>query len=77
VITASKLRENVYRILDEILATGEPVEIERNGQILRIVPAQPPDRLARLPRRPDAIAGDSDDLDQVSFAQAWNPEPTL
>ena len=37
-ITASKLRENVYRILDEVLATGVPVEIERNGRTLRIVP---------------------------------------
>jgi hypothetical protein len=44
-LTASKLRENIYRILDEILETGIPVEIERKGRILRIVPAQPPKAL--------------------------------
>jgi hypothetical protein len=36
--TASRLRENVYRILDEVLETGVPVEIERRGKILRIGP---------------------------------------
>ena len=28
-LTASKLRENIYRVLDQVLETGEPVEIER------------------------------------------------
>ena len=33
-LTASKLRESIYEILDEILETGTPVEIERKGRIL-------------------------------------------
>ena len=37
-ITASKLRENVYNILDHALETGVPVEVERKGRILKIVP---------------------------------------
>ena len=44
-ITASRLRDNVYRILDEVLDTRRPVEIERRGQRLRIVPAEPKGRL--------------------------------
>jgi hypothetical protein len=28
-IKVSTLRENIYRILDEVLATGVPVEIQR------------------------------------------------
>ncbi len=61
-ITASKLRENIYRVLDEILATGVPVEIERNGRILRIVADDEPTRLGRLVRRPDALVGDPEDI---------------
>jgi len=38
-LTASKLRANVYRVLDQVLETGVPVEIERHGRRLRIVPA--------------------------------------
>ncbi len=29
--TASKLRQDVYRILDQVLATGVPIEIVRKG----------------------------------------------
>ena len=31
-VTASKLRENIYRILDQVLETGVPVEIERRRE---------------------------------------------
>jgi hypothetical protein len=38
-VTASKLRENIYRILDEILETGIAVEIVRRGRKLKIIPS--------------------------------------
>ncbi|MGL5817613.1 MAG: type II toxin-antitoxin system Phd/YefM family antitoxin [Phycicoccus sp.] len=71
IVTASALRQNVYRILDEVLATGEPVEIERHGRRLRIVPDQPPDRLGRLVRRPDAVVGDSEDFVHLDWSGEW------
>jgi hypothetical protein len=36
-LTASKLRANIYRVLDQVLETGVPVEIERHGRRLRII----------------------------------------
>lgn len=36
--SATKLRQNLYQILDQVLEKGIPVEIERKGKILRIVP---------------------------------------
>ncbi len=38
--TASKLRANIYRMLDEVLETGQPLEIERNGKTLVIAPKE-------------------------------------
>ncbi len=35
-ITASHLRQNIYRILDEVIETGRPVEITRKGSVVRI-----------------------------------------
>lgn len=35
-LTATSLRENIYAILDQVLASGEAVEIERNGRTLRL-----------------------------------------
>ncbi|MGL5808352.1 MAG: hypothetical protein ACRCYQ_00215 [Nocardioides sp.] len=72
-LTASKLRQDIYRILDEILASGEPVEIERHGRRLRIVPDQPRSRLARLPSRPDFVLGDSDELIHLDWSGEWQP----
>jgi hypothetical protein len=46
-LTASKLRENIYRILDQVLETGVPVEIERRGKILKIVPTEPPQEVGQ------------------------------
>ena len=77
-ITASKLRENVYRILDEILETGIPVEIHRKGKKLRIVRAEPPESaswLDRLPERPGVIAGDPEDLVHIDWSKEWRPGP--
>lgn len=73
-ITASKLRADVYRILDEVLATGEPVEIQRGGRTLLIVSADASTpRLARLRPRPDLVVGDADDLVHVDWSGEWQP----
>lgn len=50
-ITASKLRENIYRVLDQVVETGVPVEIERRGRRLKIVPADEPLELEDHHRR--------------------------
>ena len=71
-ITASKLRQNVYRILDEILDTGNPVEIERKGRRLRIVPVDQPSRLERLPRR-DYLVGDPEEIVEIDWSHEWQP----
>ncbi len=72
-ITASKLRQDIYRLLDEVLATGEPVEIERNGRRLRITADDPPRRLDALVRRPDAVVGDSNDFVHLDWSDEWRP----
>lgn len=72
-LTASRLRENIYRILDEVLETGIPVEIERRGRRIRIAPVEPPDRLARLAKRPEVILGDPDELVHLDWSGEWRP----
>ena len=32
--------EDIYRILDQVLETGVPAEIERRGKLLKIVPVE-------------------------------------
>lgn len=60
-ITASKLRQNIYRILDQVIETGVPVEVARNGVILRIVPEKTGAKLSRLKKR-SGYRGDPDEI---------------
>jgi antitoxin (DNA-binding transcriptional repressor) of toxin-antitoxin stability system len=70
---ASELRQNIYRILDRVLETGEPVIIERKGRLLRIVTDEPPGRLASLRPNPDYLAADPDDVVHVDWSEEWRP----
>jgi hypothetical protein len=70
-VTASKLRENVYKILDETIETGQPVEIVRKGFLLRIVLEQPPSKLARLKKR-SGFVGDPDDIIGMDWSSEWS-----
>jgi hypothetical protein len=60
-ITASKLRANVYKILDEAIETGMPVEVVRKGIVLTIVPPKRVSKLANLKKR-TGFVGDLDDI---------------
>lgn len=72
-VTASELRQNVYRLLDEVLRTGRPLEIERGGRRLRIVPVEAPAKLSRLSVHPGTIVGDPEDLVHLDWTHEWRP----
>jgi hypothetical protein len=70
-VTASKLRENVYRILDEVIETGLPVEVIRKGVVLRIVVEKPISKLARLKKR-SVFVGDPDNIIGMDWSSEWS-----
>jgi hypothetical protein len=47
-ISATEFRGDLYHFLDQVLETGEPLEIKRHGQILRIVPDKAPAKKSKL-----------------------------
>ena len=81
-VSATQLRQNIYAILDEALATGKPVEIERKGKLLRIVPgeasgAEPGEdylkefpRLAQL-KNHNIVIGEPEDLANLEWNHDW------
>ena len=70
-VTASKLREDVYRILDEAIATGNPVEVGRKGSILKIVPEKRSSKLDRIKKRKNVFVGDRDDIIGMDWSKYW------
>jgi antitoxin (DNA-binding transcriptional repressor) of toxin-antitoxin stability system len=67
-ITASKLRANLCRILDEAIETGVPVEVLRKGVVLSIVPLKRVSKLDRLKKR-KLFVGDVEDIIGKDWAE--------
>lgn len=72
-VTASQLRADVYNLLDRVLETGEPIEIERGGRLLRIVSARAGSWVDRLPVREGVVVGNPDDLVSLDWSSQWEP----
>lgn len=74
-LTATELRSNVYRILDQILETGQPQEIDRKGSKILLVPVdQKRQRLKNRPKR-TGLNCTIDELVETSWEKAWKPDP--
>lgn len=75
VLTASKLRENIYRILDQVAETGVPVEVVRGRRRLKIVPVEETvtRKVDRLKARPEVLIGDPQGLVHMDWSEEWKP----
>jgi antitoxin (DNA-binding transcriptional repressor) of toxin-antitoxin stability system len=71
--SVSRLRANLYKVLDRVLETGVPVEVERKGQRLRIVPVDAGARLANLSAHPDYLRTDPESLVHMDWSGEWRP----
>jgi hypothetical protein len=71
-ITPSKLRDNLYNLLDEVLTTGKPIDIARNGQVLHIVTDRPLPRLNGIVAKKISNATD-DELVNSNWEAEWKP----
>ena len=72
-ISATKLRANIYKVLDEAIETGEPVEVERKGVVLQIVPPRKKRDLSKLPKPRKIIVGDPEDIVHMDWSEYWKP----
>jgi prevent-host-death family protein len=67
--SVSKLRADLFRVLDRVLETGIPVEIERKGKILKIIPAEKPDILANFKEHPEYLNCDPESLVHMDWSE--------
>ena len=74
-VTATELRQNIYKLLDQVLESGEPLEIERNGRRLKIVPAERPSKLDRLRPHPGFMMEDPEYYVHIDWSGEWHPDP--
>ncbi|HWJ67214.1 MAG TPA: hypothetical protein VNT31_11080 [Nocardioides sp.] len=77
VVTPSQLRQDIYRLIDRVLETGEPLTIERKGRRLRIVPDEAVSRLSRIRTDPGAVVGDPEELVHLDWTAEWDHDKAL
>ena len=71
-VSPTELRSNIYKLLDEVLSSGIPLEINKGGKLLKIVPVEKGSKLENLTSRPDVIAGDPEELVTISWEKEIN-----
>jgi hypothetical protein len=69
-ISATKLRQNLYNILDKVIDTGIPAEIERKGHILKIVPDNQKSKLERLENH-DCLNCKPEEIIEIDWYKEW------
>ncbi len=69
-ISLTALRNNLFKIVDQVIQTGNPVLLERKGQKLKIVLEDKKSKLENL-KSHNCITGDPDDLVHVKVGE-WH-----
>ena len=69
-ITASALRNNIYRLLDQVAEGGAPLTIKRKGRSLKVVREGKTGKLQKLTRHA-CIKGDPDTLVHMDWSEDW------
>jgi len=70
----SNIQNDILGLLDTVVKTGVPVEIERKGKRLLISPAEKHRNLDCLEKHPDFILGNPDDLVHIDWSAEWKPQ---
>lgn len=76
-VTLSELRNDLYRLADRVLDSGEPLEIARKGRTLRLVAEPASDRLDRIQPIPGLITGDPEALVELDWSDEWRSDSSL
>ena len=74
-LTLTTLRQQIFQIADEVLLTGQPVSIERNGKVLLLSPAVELNKSKSLKlKRRKLISGDAESLHTVKVGEWREPQ---
>ena len=71
-LSLTEMRADLYKIMDRVLDTGVPVEIERRGRKIRIIPVAPKSKLDNLVKRPGTIVGDPEAIVHMDWSDEWS-----
>jgi antitoxin (DNA-binding transcriptional repressor) of toxin-antitoxin stability system len=81
-VSATTLRQNVYKLLDRIDLTGEPIEVSRKNKWYKVVPIKGPKKntkkkkgsiLNTLIKREGFLVEDQEYYVHIDWSKEWKP----
>ena len=76
-ISLTQLRNNLYKIVDQTIATGIPVEIVRKGVKIKLMPVKTKKKLDNLIKHPGTIKGDPEKIVHLDWSHEWKGKKLL
>ncbi len=70
-ISLNRFRSDTEQLLEKIIKTGMPLEIEYKGKKFIITAAERRDKLANLEPHPECISGDPEDIVHIDWSGEW------
>lgn len=70
-LNLTELRQDIYHKFDDIIATQEPLLVDRKGHILKIVPVGRSSRIESLEPQ-ELVVGEADDLIHMDWSETWS-----
>lgn len=71
-IPVDQLTTNLINLLEEIVTTGDPIELNWQGNRFQILPVQKKSKLDNLVPHPEVYIGDPDDFVNISWEHEIN-----
>ena len=71
IVTPSKFRSNIYRLLDQVIETGEPLLIKRRKKMLKVISVQKSPKLAHLTKH-SCLKGDPESIVHCDWTKEWS-----
>ena len=69
--TLTDLRAHLYQRIDQLIATGVPIEVNRKGYHIKITVEPAPSKLKKLIKRENITIGDPEDLVHMDWSEEW------
>ncbi len=70
IVNATKFRSNLYKLLDDVIETGNALKIKKNNSILEVSLKQKPSKLDRLTRH-NCLNVPPESIIHVDWIKEW------
>lgn len=71
-ISIAEFKHNLDCKLNQLIASGVPIEIDMHGHVIKITVSDIPSKLDRLHSRPNVMRCDPQDIVHNDWSVGWN-----